>query len=128
MLSAAIVAYLAAPAFGQKPDAGRDVAASVQEAIRLLKNQRHLEFIKTFMPPLEVERLVAKFGTLEKLAGEFGKDDRPAILLRALEAAAKLEPAFSEGGTVATFTFTTPVGRERGVTLRKIGDRWYFVD
>jgi hypothetical protein len=112
----------------QQPDHKRQVQTAIQEAIRLLEAKQHLEFVKTFMRPNEVERLVAKFGTVDNLAAEFGKDERAGTLLKALQTASKLEPMFNSTNTSARFTFETPIGRERGLLLQKIGDRWYIAD
>ena len=115
--------------FAQQTDAKRQVGAAIQEAIRLLEAKKHLEFVKTFMRPNELDELITKFGTVEKLATEFGKDDeRSGNLLKALHAAAKLEPTFNADGTIARYAFEAPVGRERSLSLQKIGDRWYLRD
>lgn len=112
----------------QQPDPRRQVQTVLQEAIRLLETRQHLEFVKTFMRPNEVERLVAKFGTIENLAAEFGRDERVGTLLKALQAASKLEPMFNSTNTSARYTFETPIGRDRGLLLQKIGERWYIAD
>jgi hypothetical protein len=69
-----------------------------------------------------------EFGTVENLAAEFGKAERAGTLLKALQAASKLAPVFNETNTSARYTFESPIGRERGLLLQKIGDRWYIAD
>lgn len=112
----------------QQTDPGRQVTALLVDAIRLLEGQRHVEFVKTYMRPSELEELVARFGTPENVAAEFVKEQRAAALLKALQAALKLEPTFEADGTRARYTFETPVGGERRLLLQKIGDRWYIRD
>jgi hypothetical protein len=121
------LAFADPQASGQQADAKRQVAAAIQEAIRLLEAKQHLEFVKTFIRPSELEELVTKFGTVEKVAAELGKDDDGTMLKR-LHAASKLEPTFNADGTIARYTFDAPIGGEKGLSLQKIGDRWYLRD
>ncbi len=126
---AAVVLLSAAvdTAAGQETDAKRQVDAAIKDATRLLEAKQHVEFIKTYMRPNEIERLLPKFGSIETLATEFGKE-AAGTMLKALQAAAKLVPVFNETMTSARYTFETPIGRERGLLLQKIGDRWYVAD
>ena len=125
---AAVFASAHLQASAQQPDAKRQVATALQDAIRLLEAKQHLEFIKTFMRPSEVEELVAKFGSAENVAAELGKGDRIGTMLKRLHAASKLEPTFNTDGTIARYTFDAPIGREKGLSLQKIGERWYLRD
>jgi hypothetical protein len=104
------------------------VMAALEEAVRLLEAKQHIEFVKTFVRPSELEELVAKFGTVDAAAAEFGKGDRPAVLLDRLRAAVKLEPNFRRDDTIAVFSFDRPIGRERSLTMQRIGERWYLRD
>jgi hypothetical protein len=126
--AAAVFLWSTAAAFAQQTDARRQVATAIQESIRLLEAKQHLEFVKTFLRPSELEELVAKFGSVEKVAAELGKDDRIGTMLKRLHAASKLEPTFNADGTIARYTFDAPIGREKGLSLQKIGDRWYLRD
>jgi hypothetical protein len=125
---AAVLASAQPYASAQQPDARRQVAAAIQESIRLLEAKQHLEFIKTFIRPSEVEELVAKFGSAENVAAESAKGDRIGTMLKRLHAASKLEPTFNTDGTIARYTFDAPIGREKGLSLQKIGERWYLRD
>jgi hypothetical protein len=115
-------------ASGQQPDPTRQVAAAVQNAIKLLEAKQYLEFVKTCMRPNEVDELVTKYGSIEKLAAELGANPRMADLLKALQAATNLEPSFNAEGTIATFGFDPPVGRDRSLSLQKISDRCVLRD
>lgn len=112
----------------QQPNLKGQTTAVVQDAIRLLESKLYLDFIKKYMRPSELEELVAKFGSPENVAAEFDKQQRAPGMLTALRAALKLEPAFDAEGTRARYTFETPIGGERALTLQKIGDRWYIRD
>lgn len=128
LVSVAVLAWPTVAGGTQQPDPKRQVQTAIEDAIRLLEGKQYLEFVKTFMRPNEVERLVAKFGTVENVAAEFGKNERAGTLLKALQAAAKLAPVFNETNTSARYTFETPIGGERRLLLQKIGDRWYIAD
>ena len=112
----------------QQTDSRSQITAVVRDAIRLLEANQHLDFIKKYMRPSELERQVAKFGSPENVAAEFVKQQRAPLMLKALQAALKLEPAFDSDGTRARYTFPAPIGGESTLTLQKIGDRWYIRD
>jgi len=112
----------------QQTDPRSQVTAAVRDAIRLLEANQHLDFIKKYMRPSELERQVAKFGSLENVAAEFVKQQRAPLMLKALQAALELEPAFDSDGTRARYTLPAPIGGESALTLQKIGDRWYIRD
>lgn len=112
----------------QQTDPRSQVTAAIRDAIRLLEANQHLEFVKRYMRPSELERQVAKFGSPENVAAEFVKQQRAPLMLKALQAALKLEPAFDADGTRARYAFSAPIGGESALTLQKIGDRWYIRD
>lgn len=112
----------------QQTDPRSQVTAAVRDAIRLLEANQHLDFIKKYMRPSELERQVAKFGSPENVAAEFVKQQRAPLMLKALQAALKLEPVFDSDGTRARYSFPAPIGGESALTLQKIGDRWYIRD
>ena len=84
------------------------VTAAVRDAIRLLEANQHLDFIKKYMRPSELERQVAKFGSPENVAAEFVKQQHAPLMLKALQAALKLEPAFDSDGTRARYPSRRP--------------------
>ncbi len=97
---------------------------AVKEGIRLLEAGKHAEFLKTFARPSEVEELVAK-RSIEELAAEFGEKRAPD-LLAALRAASTMKPTMSAEGTRAEYSFEKPFGRERRISMVKIGEFWYL--
>jgi hypothetical protein len=98
--------------------------SAVKEGIRLLEASKYAEFLKTFARPSEVEEMVAK-RPMDELAAEFGEKRAPD-LLAALRAAATMKPTISAEGTRAEYSFEKPFGRERRISMVKIGEFWYF--
>ncbi len=96
----------------------------MKEAIRLLEAGKHAEFLKTFARPSEVEEIWQR-DRWTKLAAEFGEKRAPD-LLAALRAASTMKPTLSAEGTRAEYMFEKPFGRERKISMVKIGEFWYF--
>ena len=108
----------------QTPHPRTQPESAVKEGIRLLEASKYAEFLKTFARPSELEELTAK-RSIDDVAAEFG-EKRAADLLAALRAADKMKPTLSAEGTRAEYTFEKPFGRERRISMAKIGDVWYF--
>ena len=124
-----MVAVLACSWFaGAQPDLQREVMSTIDGAIRLIQREQYVELMTTYFRPSEVEELVARFESVEKAAAAFTRTGRQVALLAVLQAAAKSEPRFEREGTIAVFRFDPPVGKERGLSLQKIGARWYLRD
>jgi hypothetical protein len=124
-------ALAAACAFaGQAPqeDPKKEVMAVVEGSIKLINEKKYTELIKTHIWPAEVEKLTARFGSVENAAAEMVKTDRMATVLKVLQTAAKLQPGFERDGTIARFQFETPIGRDSGLKLEKLNGRWYLRD
>jgi hypothetical protein len=113
---------------GQESELSQQVAAAVAGAARMLERKEYAAFVKTYLRPSELEELLAKYESVEKIAAEFTRRDRHVTMLARLQAAAKGTPTFSREGTIATYRFDPPVDKERGLSLQKIGDRWYLRD
>ena len=108
----------------QAPNPRTQPETAVKEGIRLLEAGKHAEFLKTFARPSEVEEQLAKT-SMDKAAAEFGEKRAPDILA-ALRAASTMKPTLSAEGTRAEYTFEKPFGRERKISMVKIGEFWYF--
>ena len=106
------------------PDPRTQPESAVKEGIRLLEASKFAEFLKTFARPSELEELTAK-RSIDDVAAEFGEKRAPD-LLAALRAASTMKPTISAEGTRAEYTFEKPFGRERRISMAKIGDVWYF--
>ena len=96
----------------------------MKEAVRLLEAGKHADFLKTFARPSEVEEMAAK-KSMDELAAEFGEKRAPD-LLAALRAASTMKPTISAEGTRADYSFEKPFGRERRISMVKIGEFWSF--
>ena len=125
-VAAALVAVWALAGQAQQVDAKKEVMAVVEGSIKLITEKKHAELIKTYIWPGEVEKLTARFGSVDKAAAEMAKGDGMATVLKALQTAAKLEPSFE--GDVARFRFDTPIGRDSGLKLEKLNGKWYLRD
>jgi hypothetical protein len=112
----------------QQADVKKEVMAVVEGSIKLITEKKYAELIKTYIWPAEVEKLTARFGSVDNAAAEMAKGDSMATVLKALQTAAKLEPAFEGDGSVARFRFDAPIGRDSGLKLERLNGRWYLRD
>jgi hypothetical protein len=128
LLVAAIVISGAFQSASTPPDPRREPATAIKEAIRLLEARDYLVFVKTVIRPSELEELLTKHGTLEEVAKEFAKNDRPARILDVLKAASTLTPTRNADGTGANYAFEKPVGGAKRLSMAKIGDYWFLRD
>ena len=108
----------------QTPNPRTQPELAVKQGIRLLEAGKHAEFLKTFARPSELEELTAK-RSIDDVAAEFGEKRAPDFLA-ALRAAATMKPTVSAEGTRAEYNFEKPFGRERRISMAKIGEFWYF--
>jgi hypothetical protein len=127
-LTATSLAVLSLAPQAPQADPKKQVMTVVEDSIALITEKKHVEMFKKYLWPAELERLIAKFGTVEAAAEAMVKTERMAILLKVLQTAAKLEPSFEQGGTIARFRFDAPIGRDAGLKLEKAGGRWYLRD
>lgn len=128
VIAAAIVTVTAFTAQAQQSDARKEVMAVVEGSLKLIAEKKYAELIKTHIWPAEVEKLTARFGSVDNAAAEMGKADRMAPLLKVLQTAAKLEPAFEGDGSIARFRFDQQIGRDSGLKLEKLNGKWYLRD
>jgi hypothetical protein len=84
----------------QQADVKKEVMAVVEGSIKLITEKKYAELIKTYIWPAEVEKLTARFGSVDNAAAEMAKGDSMATVLKALQAAAKLEPGFEGDGSL----------------------------
>ncbi len=87
-----------------------------------------MAFVKAFLRPAELEEAVAKYATVDAVAAEFAKGDRASVYFGTTQVGAQARANVSAEGTMATFTIDQPAGKERNLSLQKIGDRWYCRD
>ena len=127
-IAAALITVWTFAGQAQQGDAKKEVMAVVEGSIKLITEKKYTELIKTYIWPAEVERLTARFGSVDNAAAEMAKGDSMATVLKALQAAAKVEPGFERDGTIAYFQFTAPIGRDSGLKLEKLNGRWYLRD
>jgi hypothetical protein len=109
-------------------DPRREPGTAIKEAIRLLEARDYAVVVKTFIRPSELEEMLTKHGTIEEVAKEFVKDDRPAKMLDVLKAASTMTPTMNADGTRANYTFEKPVGGAKRLSMAKIGDYWFLRD
>ena len=108
----------------QAADPRTQPETAVKEAIRLLEARKYVEFLRTFVRPSELEEILAK-ASIDEVAREVG-EKRVPDLLSALRAASAMKPVINEAGTRAEYRFEKPFGRERRISMEKIGEFWYL--
>jgi hypothetical protein len=128
LIAAAIVTVTAFTAQAQQPDPKKEVMTVVESSIKLITEKKYAELIKTYIWPAEVEKLTARFGSVDSAAAEMAKRDGMATVLKALQTAARLEPAFERDGTIARFRFDQQIGADSGLKLEKLNGKWYLRD
>jgi hypothetical protein len=119
-----VIRLAAIHAFQQAADPRTQPETAVKEAIRLLDAKKFVDFLETFARPGEVEELTAK-APIEEVAKEFGERRAPD-LLSALRAASTMKPTLNQDATRADYRFEKPFGRERRISMVKIGEFWYL--
>jgi hypothetical protein len=106
-----------------RPDPREELATAIPEAIRLLKDKKYADLLRTFAHPKLLE---AKTGSqsLESLAEEFAQT-RAARALAVLQQIEGKKPELSEDGKTATFVHDGE-GIPSPIIFKKIGDYWYI--
>jgi hypothetical protein len=108
----------------QNADPRKSPETAVKEGIRLLEAKKYADFLRTFAQPSELEELLAS-RSLEELGADYGERRAPDMLA-ALRAAAAMKPTLTQDGSRAEYRFEKPFGRERRISMQKIGEFWYF--
>lgn len=80
------------------------------------------------MRPGELEEMLTEHGTIEEVAKELVKNDRPAKMLDILQAASALTPTMNADGTRANYRFEKPIGGANRLSMAKSGDYWFLRD
>ena len=125
LLACAIaVASVARPSAAQKPDPRTQPAAAIAEAIRLLEGKEYARFLETFSRPGDLTEMLAT-RKMDDLVAEFASERSPDILA-ALKAASGMPPTVSQDGLRVDYRFEKPFGREKRISMVKIGEYWYF--
>jgi hypothetical protein len=109
-------------------DRRREPGTAIEEAIRLLEGREYVEFVKAFIRPSELAEMMTKYGTIEEVAKEFAKNDRPAKMLDVLKAASAMTPTLTAEGTRADYRFEKPVGGANRLSMAKIDGYWFIRD
>ena len=99
-------------------------ATAIAEAIRLLEAKEYARFLETFSRPGDLTEMLAT-RKMDDLVAEFASERSPDILA-ALKAASGMQPTVSQDGLRVDYRFEKPFGREKRISMVKIGEFWYF--
>ncbi len=98
------------------------LAATIEQALRLLQERNHRGVIELLLDPDDRERFRQR-GDLDAIVQDFAGSEKPKQLLDALEAARGVEPERSEDGSEVTFP---EEGDLRRLRFRRVHGRWYL--
>ena len=117
---------IASIAFSQeaKPDPREELKTAIPAAIELLENKEYESFIKRFVPPIDLERILKKV-TIEDFAKKFG-ERKSDLLLKVLNIIKDAKPKLDPDGEKATFALKEPIGGKQSMTFLKVGKYWYL--
>jgi hypothetical protein len=105
-----------------QPLVALDPSAAVAEMARLLEAGQHVEFLREWVLPEDLEKMQRRGRTLEAAATEFGARKAKRVL-EALRVASKLSPSIDATTGDASFTGE---GLERPLLLQPLGRRWFL--
>lgn len=107
-----------------QPDPREELKTAIPEGIRLLEAKQHQAFVKSFVPPADLQKLTA--GTsLEEFAKRFGEGKAPQ-LLKILKEIKDAKAKLDDTGTKATFALKEGMGGKKSISFVKVGKYWYI--
>ena len=121
----ATLLVLTGAAQDDKPDPREKLETAVVEAIRLLEAKETLTFLKQFVHPDDLNKVIEGGKTLEKLAEQFSakKSSRLVAFLKEIR---DKQPELSEDGNQAVFKVETKTAPGGKVVFQKSGKLWYI--
>jgi hypothetical protein len=84
-----------------------DLQATIEWAIDMLEQKKHLELIDGILHPEDKAKAVSEEGSIQAVARQFGADeDKPRQLLQILRIILNMQPVMELDGTRAIFELT----------------------
>lgn len=111
---------------GQEPktEFREELKTAIPEGIRMLEAKEYVPFLKAFVPPEVLKKIIGN-GTVEEFAARFGMG-KADPLLNVLKQINGQEPEMKENGTKAIFKIKEPVNGKEEITFSKIEKFWYI--
>lgn len=102
--------------------------SAIAEAIRILETGDHIQFVKTFLYPADLQSMLQD-GSMDELVADFS-DQFAERLLETLKTVRTQHPVISgtENEAIATFMLEPPVGGNAIIEFAKVGGYWYIKD
>ena len=107
-----------------KPDPRENLDTAIPEAIRLWEQKDYEGLLKTFVAPVDFERITAK-KPLPEFAKQFG-EEKADNLLTVLNSIKGTMPKLSEDKAMATFEFKERIMGKSDIQFQKIDKYWYI--
>jgi hypothetical protein len=107
-----------------KPDFREDLKTAIPEGIRMLEAKEYVAFLKAFVPPELLKKIVGD-GKIEEFAEKFGKG-KSATLLKVLSQVKDAEPEYNEDKTKALYKLKEVVDGKSKIEFSKQEKYWYI--
>ena len=101
-----------------------NINTAISDGIRLLEAREYTEFLKRYVAPADLERLI-KTTSLEDFSREFS-GSKASRLLEVLKLIQGKKPDADSSGTSATFQLQSPIGGKSSITFVRIEKNWYI--
>ncbi|MEO1614539.1 MAG: hypothetical protein AAFV88_01735 [Planctomycetota bacterium] len=122
VVSASLVSQ--APAEDVKPELRESLEKLIPEGIRLLTKKEFVPFVKAYVPPEELKKILKRM-SLEEFAEKFGKS-KAGRLLDVLKEIKDATPEMNDEKTKAVYKLKSSIGGKQSITFQKIEKYWYI--
>ena len=116
VVSAAVVTQ--APAEDVKPEVRESLDKLIPEGIRLLTEKKFVPFVKAYVPPEELKKILKRM-SLEEFAEKFGQS-KAGRLLEVLKEIIDAKPEMNDAKTKAIYKLKEAIGGKQSITVQKM--------
>jgi hypothetical protein len=127
MVSAAIFATAAVTRATEDKSKTKTVQATIEKGIKLLEAKEYASFLKQFVKPEDMDRILKEAKSLDKFAEKFGQDSA-ADLLKVFKHIKDAPPLLSSDGKQAKYMLNVPGIHQKEITFTKVDNRWCVED
>lgn len=110
----------------EQPNPRENVETAVLEGIRLLEAKDYTTFLKTFVAPDELAKILEEV-PLDQLAEQFGAKKAPR-LLDVLKMIKDAKPTLDAEGKTASYELKNAIGGKKGIQWKKVDKFWYITN